>query len=431
VVSADELAVNDDPLSFRRLVGAQFLGAFNDNLFKQLVLFLAAGFLFPGRDVQGLAFAIFSLPFVLFSGIAGDLSEKYSKQSVIMTMKVAEVVIMLLGAMALQLVHWHFMLLVLFLMGVHSAFFGPSKYGVIPELVPSAKLVRANGVIAMTTFMSVLLGQALAGPLIDNFAGRFGVPGAFCAGFALLGTWFAKGMAKLEPQNTGLTLRPNPFGNLWQTIADLRRREGLFSLVVLYSCFWFDGGVIQQAIVGMGEAPYLAIGTGHKTLLSYLLVTLALSIIAGTLAAPRLARQFSLGRLAMVGASAMIAAQVALVSIGPLFSRAQGGLWVAHLLLATIGFSGAFFVVPLQSYLQYAPPAGVKGQTFAVNNFMNFLFMFLAGAYYLVARLPVIGWGPTVTQAIAGVGLAAMIYRNRGRLLSMRIDGETGSPTTR
>lgn len=415
------MTIRGDKGSFRLLVGAQFLGAFNDNLFKQLVLFLAAGYLFPGRDVQGLAFAIFSLPFVLFSGIAGDLSERYSKQTIILSMKVAEIAIMLLGAMALQLIHWQAMLGVLFLMGIHSAFFGPSKYGVIPELVPPERLLGANGTIAMTTFMAILLGQALAGPLVDGFTGRFWVPGAGCVVFAVIGTLFAKGMAPLAPQNRSLKLRPNPFGSLWQTIANLRREQGLFNLVVLYSCFWFDGSVIQQAILGLGEPGYLSVVTGEKSLLSYLLVTLAISIIAGTLAAPRVAKRIPMGRMAIAGGSVMIAGQLALLSIGPWVNRAQGGLWVAHLSLAVIGFAGAFFVVPIQSYLQHAPRAGVKGQTFAVNNFMNFLFMFLAGAFYMVARLPAMGLGPTVTQAIAGLVLAAMFWFNRRRLLAMAI----------
>ena len=81
-----EVVVTEDKPSFRALVGAQFLGAFNDNLFKQLMLFLAAGYLFKDRDVQGLAFAVFALPFVLFSGLAGDLSERFSKRTIIFRM---------------------------------------------------------------------------------------------------------------------------------------------------------------------------------------------------------------------------------------------------------------------------------------------------------------------------------------------------------
>ena len=161
--------MKEDRKSFHALVGTQFLGAFNDNLFKQLMLLLAASYLFQGRDLQGLAFAIFSLPFVLFSGIAGDLSERFSKRTIIVQMKVAEIAVLLLGVIAFVFLSWPFMLVVLFLMGMQSAIFGPSKYGVIPELIPAGRLLRANGMIAMTTFMAILLGQAFAGPLLDGF----------------------------------------------------------------------------------------------------------------------------------------------------------------------------------------------------------------------------------------------------------------------
>jgi MFS family permease len=131
--------------SFVWFTTAQFLGAFNDNLFKQLVLLLAALWLFPGQDKQAIATITFALPFLLFSGIAGELSERFSKRTVIVWMKLLEVVTMLGGATALQLRSWPLLLAVLFLMGTHSAFFGPSKYGIVPEIVEAKGLMSANG----------------------------------------------------------------------------------------------------------------------------------------------------------------------------------------------------------------------------------------------------------------------------------------------
>lgn len=402
-------APNQDPglRSFRHLVGAQFFGAFNDNLFKQLILFLAANLLFPGEDKQGLAFAVFALPFVLFSGVAGDLSEKHSKRTIIVQAKVAEIVIMALGVVAFLLQSWAMLLGVLFIMGLQSAFFGPSKYGVLPELVPPTRLMRANGTIAMTTFLSVLLGQALAGPLMDNFGDRLWVPGLTCVGFAVLGTWFAVRMGPLSPQKPNLSLVrlgpvPSPFGTLLSTMKMLARQEGLMRLVVLYSIFWFNGGVIQQAILGLGEPAYLNVVEGEKALLSYLLVTLAVSIIAGSVAAPRLAPRLGTPRMVFGGALLMGVAQLAVLLLGPVVSREAGGLYLAHIIFAFMGFCGAFFVVPVQTYMQSAPPPGMRGQTWAVNNFMNFLFIFLGGVYYLLARHRALDIGPAWAQAIAG-----------------------------
>jgi predicted MFS family arabinose efflux permease len=410
--------------SFRCLVGAQFFGAFNDNLFKQLILFLSAGFLFPGQDKQGLAFAVFAVPFVLFSGIAGDLSERFSKRTIIWLMKVAEIGIMILGALAFKISSWPFLLGVLFLMGMQSAFFGPSKYGVIPEIVPSNSLLKANGVIAMTTFLSVLLGQALAGPLMDLFGERLWMPGVACTAFAIIGTVFARGMAPLEAKRPDLAIKPNPFGSLWSTIGELKARRGLMNIVVLHSLFWFNGGVIQQAVVGMGEPAWLDVGLGEKRLLSYVMVTLAVAIMAGSVAAPRVAGRIGAGKCVLLGTSVLAAAQIALLSIGILVGPGRAGLPVAHVLMGFIGFFGAFFVVPVQSYLQYGPPEGARGQTFAVNNFMNFIFIFLAGLYYMLARSSLFDIGPVMAQALSGVCLFAAMALNRKHLLGMKFEAD-------
>ncbi len=408
--------------SFRYLVGAQFFGAFNDNLFRQLILFLAATMLFPGEDKQGFAFAVFALPFVLFSGIAGDLSERYSKRTIVIYMKVAEIGVMIAGAAALQSKNWPFLLVVLFIMGTQSAFFGPSKYGIIPELVPTARLLGANGTIAMTTFLGVLLGQALAGPMLDYFGDRLWVTGVFCVSFAVIGTAFARRMAPLPPQRPELTISLSPFGRLFGTIATLHREHGLIRIVVLNSFFWFNGGVLQQSIVAFGEPGYLDIGEGEKRLLSFVMVTLALSIIAGSLAAPRLARLIPARRLLVIGAVGTTVAQLALLLIGPVFGRDNGGLYFTHATMAVIGFGGALFVVPIQSYLQYGPPEGTRGQTFAVNNFMNFLFMFFGGIYFIVVRLPAIDLGPTVAQALAGLSMLGFLLLVRRTVAQIKFE---------
>ena len=128
----------------------QFLGAFNDNLFKQLVLLLCLDNVQSGRrDLQGLAMFLFAWPFIAFSGYAGFLSDRFSKRTIIVTCKVAEMGIVLLGFVGFATESLSLLLAVLCLMGVHSAFFGPSKYGILPELVRSTDLPRANGFILM------------------------------------------------------------------------------------------------------------------------------------------------------------------------------------------------------------------------------------------------------------------------------------------
>ena len=416
-----------DNRSFRALVGAQFLGAFNDNLFKQLMLFLAAGYLFRDRDVQGLAFAVFALPFVLFSGLAGDLSERFSKRTIIFRMKVAEIAIMLLGVIAFATLSWTFMLVVLFLMGTQSAFFGPSKYGVIPELMPADRLLRANGVISMTTFAAILFGQALAGPLLDGFGDRLYLPAIICVAFAVAGTIIAGRMLPLAPQNPEQVIPRQPFGHLFSTMKHLAAEKGLLRFVLLNSLFWFNGGVVQQAIVSFGESRYLDIGIGEKRLLSYILVTLSLSIIAGSMMVPFISRRIGMGRTVVVGTVLMALGQLSLLGVGILFNGSGGGLFIVHAQMVVIGASGAMFVVPIQTYLQHAPAPGKKGQTFAVNNFMNFLFMFLGGIYYLVARMPALDIGPTVAQALSAVLVLSFLVFHRRLVGKITLDTARGT----
>src|SRR4029079_7819835 len=196
----------DTPLfrdrSFWGMTATQFLGAFNDNLFKQLMLLLAipVGAAAAARaDEQGLATMIFSLPFVLFSGFAGYLSDRYSKRTMIVLCKVAEIGIMslgMIGFLAYAQTGYAGLLAVLFLMGTHSAFFGPGKYGILPELFRETDLPRANGVILMTTFLAIIFGTASAGflgELLYNAAGervpeRLWIGALACVGIAAVGT---------------------------------------------------------------------------------------------------------------------------------------------------------------------------------------------------------------------------------------------------
>ncbi len=403
--------------SYRSLVGAQFFGAFNDNLFKQLILFLAARTLFPGQDKQGLAFAVFAAPFILFSGFAGDLSERLSKRSIIVRMKVAEIAVMGAGVWALQAQSWNLLLGVLFVMGLQSAFFGPSKYGVIPEIVREGEMLRANGLIAMTTFLGVLLGQALAGPLLDSFSDQMWMTGAACVLFAIVGTLIARGMAPLPPTRPDLPVGPGSFVSVFSTIGELRRIPGLMRIVLLYSFFWFNGGVVQQAITGLGRPEYLNLsGTGT----SLLLVLLAVAIMLGSLLAPVVAKRVPAGQICLAGGATMVAAQLSLYLVGSVVSG-DAALWLTRVALAILGFAGAFFVVPMQTYLQHGPPPGKRGQTFAVNNFLNFVFIFLAGAWYMVCHIEGNELGPTFALAGAALILTTYLLFSMRDVLAMRV----------
>src|SRR5262249_24490776 len=172
------------------------LGAFNDNLFKQLILLLAtptgasviAG---TGSDKQATAQIIFAAAFLLFSGFAGYISDRYRKRTLVISCKVAEILIMFLGFLGFLEYHRFGLaglFFVLFLMGTHSAFFGPAKYGILPEMLRPADLPRANGVFLMLTFLAIIFGTAAAGYLLNYSGGRIWIGSLACIGVAVLGT---------------------------------------------------------------------------------------------------------------------------------------------------------------------------------------------------------------------------------------------------
>src|SRR6476620_4495963 len=209
--------------SFWGMTATQFFGAFNDNLFKQLMLLLAipvGAAAARKADEQGLATMIFSLPFVLFSGFAGYLSDRYSKRTMIVVCKVAEIGIMLLGMIAFLAygtTGYRGLLVVLFLMGTHSAFFGPGKYGILPELFREEDLPRANGVILMKTFLAIIFGTASAGflgGLVYDAAGqrvpeRLWVGSLFCIGIAICGTITSLLVRPVPAAVPGLAFQPS------------------------------------------------------------------------------------------------------------------------------------------------------------------------------------------------------------------------------
>ena len=243
-----------DP-SFYGMTATQFLGAFNDNLFKQLVLLLAVGGTAAtaavevagaiektsarqGPDIQSLAMFLFAAPFLLFSGFAGYLSERYSKRTVVVACKVAEIGIVLLGMAAFAL--WNVtgiagLFFVLFLMGTHSAFFGPPKWGILPELFAKRDLPQANGIMLMTTFLAIIFGTA-SGVLADWFdVQRLWLASAACLVVAVLGTQTALLIRKLPAASPGLAFSPSALTVPGEIVALLKKDRQLLH-AMLASC---------------------------------------------------------------------------------------------------------------------------------------------------------------------------------------------------
>ena len=350
-------------------LGTQFLGAFNDNVFKIVVILLAATT--PGRDATrdvALAGAMFIAPFLLFSGYAGDLADRYSKRRVLVAMKVFEIAAMALAIPALAARRFDLQMGVLFLMGAQATFFSPAKYGIVPEIVADEDLSRANGLLEMSTFLAIVIGTAIGGPLLVVWRDTPAWIGAGLTIVALLGSVMALGIPHVQPARPGGRIAINPFGETWRAVARLWPDRTLWITIVGISYFWFLGALLQMALALFGtQALHVA-----DAEVSWLMTALALGIGAGSLAAGRLSGdKVELG-LVPLGAIGMGVFSLWLAESGTLASAAAA--------LALVGVSGGFFVVPLNALLQQRPSADEKGRVLAANNVINTIGIVLASA---------------------------------------------------
>jgi len=382
--------------SFWGMTATQFLGAFNDNLFKQLMLLLAipvGAAAIRRADEQGLATMIFSLPFVLFSGFAGYLSDRYSKRTMIVACKFAEIGIMLLGMLgflAYGSLGYRGLLVVLFLMGTHSAFFGPGKYGILPELFRDADLPRANGVILMTTFLAIIFGTASAGflgGLLYDAAGervpqRLWIGSLFCIGIAVLGTITSLLVRPIPPAVPNLKFEFSSLAIPRDTRALLACDRPLLGALLVSCMFWLVSGVALQSVNSLGMTQ---LGVGERKT-SILTAVIGIGIACGAVLAGRISRGKADFRLVTSGSLAM-AAGMFLMSI----SLPQVGGRFPHLLgyagsfpvLIFLGGAAGMLAIPVQVFIQTRPPDDQKGRMIAVMNLTNFIAILLSGAIYM------------------------------------------------
>src|SRR5258707_15608176 len=203
----------------------QFLGAFNDNLFKIVVSMLAvhaATQANAGRQLS-LVGVVFILPFLLFSGYAGQLADVYSKRTVLIVTKSLEIVAAGLGLFAFMAGQLNLTYVVLFLIALQATFFSPAKYGILPEMLPDRDLSRANGVLEMSTFVAIVLGTAVGGYLFESLHTRLWLIGVLVVVVAVVGTLSSFGIPRVPAAARPQRIDPNPWGEIWTGVKTLRR----------------------------------------------------------------------------------------------------------------------------------------------------------------------------------------------------------------
>jgi acyl-[acyl-carrier-protein]-phospholipid O-acyltransferase / long-chain-fatty-acid--[acyl-carrier-protein] ligase len=349
----------------------QFLGAFNDNLFKIVVSMLAVHLVTAARAGRELSVvsAVFILPFLLFSGYAGQLADVYSKRTVLVVSKSLEIVAATLGLAAFAFGHLQLTYAVLFLIALQATFFSPAKYGILPEMLPDRDLSRANGVLEMSTFVAIVLGTAVGGYLFEALHARLWVIGLLVVGVAAVGTATSFGIPRVPPAAPLQRIDRNPWRDIWIGITTLRRDRVLWLTVIGISYFWFLGSLLQLVMILFGTE-VMALS---ETWVGVLTAFAAIGIGAGSLVAGRLSGdKVELG-LAPIGSIGMGVFAIVL-------SRSGHSFVLAAINLTIVGFFGGLFAVPLNALLQQRSGGTEKGRLMATNNFLNTVAIMLASA---------------------------------------------------
>ena len=383
----------------------QFFGAFNDNVYKQalLLIFVYTAIVqqYDTDLLNNLAAVLFILPFFLFSATAGAMADRFDKALLIRFVKAAEVLVAFLIAMALVTQNLFLMLLVLFLLGVQSTFFGPLKFALLPQQLHRSELVGGNAMIEMGTLVAILLGT-LGGGLLGNpdLIGGLDQVGVWLSvvvvAVALVGFIACLQIAPAPPSFKG-KINWNPITESINLVRLAMVRKAVFRSVLGVSWFWLLGSVFLTQIPNLTKNHLYGDGTVVTTLLT--LFTIAIAI--GSLACEKLSgRKVEIGLVPM-GAAGMsiwgIDAFFSINAIDPVplrgameFLQADGTLRLL-IDLMFMGISAGMFVVPMQALIQQRTPPSETARVIAANNILNSLAMVL-GAILSIVWLTVLNF---------------------------------------
>lgn len=396
---------------FLPFFGAQALGAFNDNVYKNVLLILATyhattySSLDP-RVLTNLAGGLFILPFVLFSGIAGQLADRYDKSRVLRIVKACEIAIMAVAVIGFTQHHMGLLLAALFMMGMHSTFFAPAKYGLLPQVLADTELVGGNALIQMGTFVAILLGTLFAGLLASH-----GDIGTICTALlviAALGFLISLLIPRLEPAAPALRIDWRPWTSVWSNIQAARESRTVFLSILGISWFWFYGALI------LAQLPLFSrdVLGGNEEVVTLLLLVFSAGVGIGSLLCERLSGhkvEIGLVPFGSIGLTvfavdlyfAVPHAAATLSSLGAAEFAHRPGAWRVLLDLGLIGVFGGFFIVPLNALVQQRARPEVISRVIGANSILNAVFMVAAA----VAGAAALKLGLTIPQLLLAAGV--------------------------
>ena len=376
--------------SFKWLNFTQFFGALNDNFFQGLLIFALIRFQQDTGEVNRQAVMSqagtwFALPFLMFMAAAGILADRHRKSNMIRSVKIAELGIMLFGVLMFYLESSLGLLVVLFCMGTQSAFFGPSKYGSIRELVGRSGLSRANGYLQAATYLAIILGVVAASFLSEVTQRDFVFCGLIAVGISVLGLVCALQIAPTPVAGTDEKISPLFFLDIWDTLKSVRHDRYLIGAVFSLAYFLLVAAFLKLYIIPYG-AEVLGL-TDEQS--GYLFLFAAVGVGLGALLAGRLSKRNIEFGVIPIGAL--------LLTLGTLALALQpNSVNLTRFWMLFIGVGSGLFVVPLQSFVQFQSPANRLGQVLAATSWMGWVGIVCAaqliGLFDLLDLTPRIGF---------------------------------------
>jgi 1-acyl-sn-glycerol-3-phosphate acyltransferase len=408
---------------FAPFFGVQFLGALNDNVFKQALVILltysTASYTTMSTDIlQNLAQALFVLPFFLFSATAGQLADKYEKSRLISITVAIELCCMALGAAGFFLHSLPLLFAALFLGGIQSALFGPVKYAILPQHLKESEIVGGNGMVEMGTSVAILVGMMLGGWLVAQEG--WGVTAAAVVTMAISATGFL--LSRLIPLAPAaapeLKINWNPLTETWRNFQFMRGNRTVFLSVLGISWFWFYGSIFLTQFPNLSKD----ILSGQESVVTLLLIVFSIGIGVGSLLCERLSGhkvEIGLVPFGSIGMTLfgvdLYFALAAHVQHEPMALAAflrDAGHWRILGDLFLIGLFGGFYIVPLYALIQIRSEPSHRSRIIAGNNILNALFMVAAAGI----AIGLFAAGLTIPQLLLATALlnavvAFYIYR--------------------
>ncbi len=392
---------------FGPFFGVQFLGAINDNVFKQaLVILLAyqtASFTTMSSDtLQNVAQALFVLPFFLFSASAGQLADKYEKSTLITVTVAIELGCMALGAAGLLTQNLALLLAALFLGGVQSTLFGPVKYAILPQHLRETEIVGGNGLVEMGTSIAILAGMIYGGWMVTQAGwGAWGVAVSVLA-FSAAGIALSRLIPHSPAADPSLRINWNPFTETWRNLKFARGNRTVFLSILGISWFWFYGSMFVTQFPNLSKNVLQA----SEFMVTQLLVVFSIGIGVGSLLCERLS-----GHKVEIGLVPFGSIGLTLFGIDLWLAASAADLTRTFIDLFLIGLFGGFYIVPLYALIQIRSEPSHRSRIIAANNILNAIFMVAAAAI----AIGLLGAGLTIPQlflvtALMNAAVALFIY---------------------